>query len=163
MDSVTSMSALLARQRHSNKLELRDVQHHLSRAWAISVPGYTQQDEWREAGGGDRADREPDDEEGDEERASNKPRGRDFSGGVAALQRLKAFRKATVSEGHKRRMTAVTQAKVTQPCIDTLVRLLGSVLGRLAHVVLFGVLRMMCIVRCCEWSSGGGCGAECHR
>ena len=114
VDSVTSMAALLARQRHSNKLELRDVQHHLSRAWGINVPGYTQMDEWREpaaapAGGGRADDR--DDEDGDEERG--KARGRDFSGGVAALQRLKAFRKAAVSEGHKRRMAIISQAKVS--------------------------------------------------
>lgn len=113
VDSVTSMSAILARQRHSNKIELRDVQHHLSRTWGMDVPGYTQMDEWREVEGGGRAGEEGQEgqEEAEEERGG-KMRGRDFSGGVAALQRLKAFRKATVSEGHKRRMQIMQQAKV---------------------------------------------------
>lgn len=109
--SVTSMSALLARQRHSNKLELRDVQHHLNRAWGINVPGYTQMDEWREVGVSGKGE-EGEEEEGEEER-SGKARGKEYSGGVAALQRLKAFRKASVSEGHKRRMQIITQAKVS--------------------------------------------------
>ena len=112
MDSVTSMSALLARQRHSNKLELRDVQHHLSRAWGIHVPGYTQMDEWREVGGGRAEEAQEGEEEGDVEMGRN-VRGKDFSGGVAALQRLKAFRKAAVSETHKRRLQIISQAKVS--------------------------------------------------
>ena len=119
VDSVTSMSALLARQRHSNKLELRDVQHHLHTAWGIHVPGYTHMDEWREAGqagaGGGRAGEEG---EGEEEEDGARVRGKDFSGGVAALQRLKAFRKAAVSDGHKRRLHIISQAKVrrTKTC-----------------------------------------------
>ena len=118
VDSVTSMSALLARQRHSNKLELRDVQHHLHTAWGIHVPGYTHMDEWREAGHGAAGGGRAGDEGEDEEQDGARVRGKDFSGGVAALQRLKAFRKAAVSDGHKRRLHIVSQAKVrhTQTC-----------------------------------------------
>ena len=157
MDSVTAMSSLLARQRHSNKLELRDVQHHIGKAWGITVPGYTQMDEWRELApaGASRLADEGEEEDGEEERGG-KARGRDFSAGVPALQRLKAFRKSAVSEGHKRRMQIITQAKVhhalnSHPALPHWVgRALADFVSTTGWVVMLCVL---CVVCCYEWSS----------
>lgn len=41
INSVTSFASRLAKHRHSDNLDVRDVQLHLERNWNIRIPGYS--------------------------------------------------------------------------------------------------------------------------
>ena len=120
------MSALLARQRHSNKLELRDVpaaaQHGLGHQ---QCPDTRQMDEWREAaapaavGGARTAMRRT--ARRRSEVVARARGGRDYQWRCACTAAVESVSsRAAVSEGHKRRM-ADTRSGQGQParCADT--------------------------------------------
>jgi len=111
VDSVVSLSAVLARQRQSKLLDVKDVQLTLQQHWGMRVPGFfSPEDVLAEAGV------RPVGDEADAPRGADK----DFTGGFEGLKAVRAVRRQPISEAHRKRLQAVASAKAQRDGISAM-------------------------------------------
>jgi len=108
VDSVVVMSALLARHRQSKVLDVKDVQLTLQQHWGMRVPGFFSPDDVMSAVG----------VKGVEEAAAGGGSeggggggAKDFSGGFEGLKGVRVVKRVPMSDGHRKRLQAVVNAK----------------------------------------------------